>query len=114
MIDSVENMSQDEEIRQIYDAMSRALDEKQRQIIEVNAKKFSEEELDLKIVGKKYIQAIIEGVCKRHLNEELLQEFSEKYLKNQGYTDMELKKLAKTLSYSVGGFDEICSNNLVS
>lgn len=70
-IPSVDQMSETEEINQIYFAMNRALDSKIRLEIGKKAYNYVKNELDIQIIGKKYINAINNMDRKAFSNEEL-------------------------------------------
>lgn len=102
MIDSVEDMTEQKEISQIYDAMLYALVEENRYKIGKCARNYAQDVLDLKKVSEEYVKAIRKPFKKRKgLDDSVLKMFSEKRLKGVMYEKEELEELAKTLAYSL-------------
>ncbi|MDE7313430.1 MAG: glycosyltransferase [Eubacterium sp.] len=97
MIPNVERMRINEEIQEIYQAMKLAMDDSVREKIQYEADKYARSYLDLKRVGKQYIQAIKEKTEKKGMDEKKLKMFAQKYVRQ--YSDDEIERLAETLAY---------------
>lgn len=102
MIDNVENLSESEEIKQIHEGMLFALDKEKRENIELCARGYAKEVLDLEKIGNQYIQAIRRPYRrKRSMTDSMLQMISKECLVQGTYQGDQLKELAKTLAYSL-------------
>lgn len=102
MIDNVENLSESEEIKQIYEGMLYALDADKRENIESCARGYAKEMLDLKKIGKQYAQAIRRPYqMKRSMTDSMLQIIAKECILQGTYQEDQLKQLAKTLAYSL-------------
>lgn len=102
MIDNVEDLSESEEIKQIYEGMLYALDADKRENIESCARGYAKEMLDLKKIGKQYAQAIRRPYqMKRSMTDSMLQIIAKECILQGTYQEDQLKQLAKTLAYSL-------------
>lgn len=101
MIDSVENMSFQEEVREIVKAMSLALNDSIREKIQKCALEFSKENTDINIIGKEYSKQISKS-NKNFLTEKMIKDFADKYILGGQYSEQQLRDLAYTLSYAMG------------
>lgn len=97
-IDNVENLTSEEEVEQIYNAMTIALNEKERKGIEERAFKYAQENLNLEIVGKQYIQTIQAPLKSCSLTENLIRDISSNCMANA--SKEKIVSLAQTLSFS--------------
>lgn len=97
MIPNVESMSEDQEVEAIYEAMKLSMNDSVREKIQNKARNYAQSYLDLKKVGKQYIEAIKEKGEKKALDEIKLKMFAQRYACN--YTDDEIERLAETLAY---------------
>lgn len=102
MIDNVEKLGEPEEIKQIYEGMIYALNKENREKIQICARKYAKEVLDLGKIGKEYVQAIRRPYqIKGNLTDAVLRKFSRECLVQGTYHEDQLKELAKTLAYSL-------------
>ena len=96
---SVENMSGDEEIDNIYDVMKSYIDDPEEFAkIAANGRKFAEEELDLRVVAEKYRDALMSSVrcgITRKVSDRILE-----LVKDGAYSVADRKALAHTIAYS--------------
>ena len=95
----VKDMSEKEEVDKIYHVMEMLMDENERKNYSENARKYAEENLDLKIIGKKYADYINENE-KNGLSSDILYKLYNEHIKKQKYSDNEIYDLSKTLAYS--------------
>jgi glycosyltransferase involved in cell wall biosynthesis len=97
---SVETMSTSEEIDIIYEKFFSLINEGEtRKNIEIQARKFAEEKLDINVVAKFY-EEFINDMNKSHLDEKLLTDIKNIELKDKNYSDNDIYLLSKTLGYS--------------
>lgn len=99
MIRNAAGMSAGEEVEEIYQAMRLSMNESFRADIQNGAKRYAKDYLDLKKVGRQYVQAIKEKRKRNGLNEEMLKKFAVKYVRN--YTADEIKNMAITMAYTI-------------
>ena len=98
---SVENMTNEEEVDKIADAFRRLIsDDAKRQDIELQARKYAEEYLDIHRITKEYAR-IINTSHTYALSKELLSDIVGRTWMDQ-YSKREKAKLACTLAYSKG------------
>ncbi len=79
--------------------MRLSMNESFRADIQDGAKRYAKDYLDLKKVGRQYVQAIKEKRKRNGLNEEKLKKFAVKYVRN--YTVDEIKNMAITMAYTI-------------
>ncbi|MHB1393077.1 MAG: glycosyltransferase [Clostridia bacterium] len=96
---NVNEMSVDGEIAAIYDAMEKLINEENRIRHSKNARKFAEENLDLKIVAKQYVDFINETNVPS-LTESLITNIVNFEVSSKNYTINEIYELSKTLAFS--------------
>lgn len=102
MIDDAAEMSESEEIGQIYKAMRRTMAAPFRKGVQNEAIKYAKSNLDLEKIGLQYVKVIKEENKKEcGLKEIKIRSFAEKYL--YAYTTEQINNLAKTLAFSVEG-----------
>lgn len=95
---SVETMTEEQEVNKICEAMKKlATDNQLLQSIQVQARKFAEQELDIKKVIQQYISVIEEQDEPAFHDEDLIQ--LKNIIQNQQYSDEQIKRLAETLAY---------------
>jgi hypothetical protein len=99
-IPSVESMSTDEEIAEIYEAMKKCiLDLNFKSKICKNARRYAQENLDIQFVTKKYLE-FINMKYTPALDEQLLSHMKETEILPKNYTYSELQNLSATLAYT--------------
>ena len=101
MLDNVDNMTPQEEIDEISNAIKKALDLEIRRKIEKNAMEYAKKKLDIKLVIEQYWNAITKKEDMTALNEILLANFAEKYACR--YTQKEKVAISNTLAFSITG-----------
>jgi glycosyltransferase involved in cell wall biosynthesis len=100
---SVEEMSSEDEIESIYNAMEELINENKRKILSRNARKFAEENLDINIVAKQYADFIYNS-NRPVLTDKMVLNIS-KEISSQNYSTREILQLSKTLAYSKNCID---------
>lgn len=100
----VDQMSSEDEIESIYNAMEELIDENKRKILSRNARKFAEENLDINIVAKQYADFINE-LNVSSLTESLIIDILNNEIKSKKYNSKEVFALSKTLAYSKNCID---------
>lgn len=101
MIDNVENMTQEEEVGQIYHAMRLALDDAKREQIQKQARAYAKEILDLEIIGGQYLNEICVSSDEGHaVTEEMIEKIADGCLKS--LRKREVEQLSKTLAFTIG------------
>lgn len=95
MIDNVADMTEQQEVEEIYEAMKKGLDASFRIKIEENALAFAKENLDINKVALKYMDVINEPENHKMLTEEVLKSYARNYKDDKE----ELKRISVTFSY---------------
>jgi len=95
---NVRNITINEEIDAIYDGVKFLIDNPQKKkMIEKNARRYAEENLDIELVCDQYAEFITDKQT-NVLTEDMLMMIREK-AREKTYTEQELRMLAKTLAY---------------
>lgn len=99
-IPSVESMDMHTEVDKIYKALKKLIESPNIiKKIGFNARKYAEENLDIKVIGKQYRDFILEA-HKPSLNEKHLKNIIDFEVISKQYNMEEISRLAKTLGYS--------------
>ena len=98
---SVEDMTEEEEIDAIYNALKRLVEEPQlRDKIGMAARKYAKEVLSLDIIGQKYADSII-STYTNPISERVLDSIKQTEIEKKKYSYRELCGVAKTIAYCI-------------
>ncbi len=98
-IPNVAEMTEEQEIDEIYHAMDLLVSKEEARIeMGINARKYAEQNLDLNVIAKQYAD-FINTEYKSSLNEDMLRSISEKEIKPKRYSENEIVSLTRTLAY---------------
>lgn len=107
---SIDNMSPNSEVDAIYNAMIKLMQVENRINISKKARKFAENNLDLKVVAEQYIDFINETKVPS-LTEEMLRNIIDNEINVKKYDVNEISTLSKTLGYSKNFKNELGIND---